>query len=432
MNLLIAGGRVVDPANNIDDIRDVYVRNGKIVALGKKPKDFDVKQQIDAAGLMVLPGLIDLCVRLQPGETHTTTMASEARAAASGGITRMVCPPDTSPVVDTPAMVRMIRERADTDGFTRIHPLGALTAGLDGERLADMALLMDAGCVGVSNGRKAVENTLVMRRAMQYASTYELPVFVTPCDPWLQGNGVVHEGEVSTRLGLPAIPEAAETVGVARDLALIETSGARAHFDLLSGGRAVEMIAEANARGLPVSAGVAIHHLHLNEQHIGVFDTRYKVFPPLRTELDRLALVRGVKDGTIGVICSDHQPQVADAKLAPFVEAAPGISGIDTLLPLTMELVEQGALPCATAIAALTANPAAIIGIDAGHLSVGAIADLCLFDPAMEWTLEAESMVSNGKNSPWLGCTLRGKVVTTLINGKVVYRHQPAESAPSQ
>ena len=422
MNLLIAGGRVVDPANDIDGIRDVSVRRGKIAAIDTPSarKSFDGRR-IDATGLMVLPGLIDLCARLrEPGEAHTATIASETRAAASGGITRMVCPPDTAPVIDTPAMVRMIREHAGVGGFTRVHPLGALTAGLDGERLADMALLMDAGCVGVSNGLRAVENTLLMRRAMQYAATYGLPVFVTPCDPWLQGNGVVHEGAVSTRLGLPAIPEAAETVGVARDLALIETSGARAHFDLISSGRAVEMIAEANDRGLGVTASVAIHHLHLNEQHIGTFDTRCKVFPPLRTERDQRALVRGVADGTIRAICSDHQPHGADAKLAPFVEAAPGISGVDTLLALTMDLVNQGALTCATAIKALTANPAAIIGIDAGHLGVGAVADLCLFDPARAWVLDDKSMRSNGKNSPWFGRTITGKVVTTVIGGKVV------------
>lgn len=424
VNLLITGGRVVDPANGIDAVGDVCVRRGKIAAIGKKPKNFEASRRIDAGGLMVLPGLIDLCARLrEPGEAYKATIASETRAGASGGITRMVCPPDTFPVIDTPAMAQMVRERATACGFTRVHPLGALTTGLGGERLADMALLMDAGCVGMSNGLAAVRNTLVMRRAMQYASTYGLAVFVTPRDPWLQGNGVVHEGEISTLLGLPAIPEAAETVGVARDLALIETSGARAHFDLISCGRAVQMIAEANTRGLPVTAGVAIHHLHLTERHIGSFDTRYKVFPPLRTELDRLALIRGVADGTINAICSDHQPHGADSKLAPFAEAAAGIAGVDTLLTLTLELVAQGALPLATAVAALTINPAGIIGIDGGHLGIGAAADLCLFDPALNWTLDDRSMHSSGRNSPWFGQTLRGKVVATLIDGEVVYCH---------
>ena len=426
MNLIIQGGHVVDPKNAVDARCDVYVRDGKIAALDKPPspkkfEGFDNARRIDASGCLVLPGLIDLCARLrEPGE-HAATIASETAAAASGGITRMVCPPDTEPLIDTPAMVRMIAEHANACGFSRVHPLAALTAGLAGERLADMALLMDAGCVGVSNGLRAVENTLVMRRAMQYASTYNLPIFLTPCDPWLRGNGVVHEGEISTRLGLPAIPVAAETAGVARDLALIETSGARAHFDLLSTARAVEMVAEAKARGLAVSAGVSIHHLHLSEQHIGAFDTRCKVFPPLRTEADRRALLDGIAAGTIGAICSDHQPQVADAKLAPFVEAAPGIAGVDTLLTLTMALVAQNALTRTAAIAALTANPAAIIGADAGHLGVGAPADLCLYDPTMKWRLDAQSMQSNGKNSPWLGCALTGKVVATIIGGEVVY-----------
>ena len=420
--LLIKGGHLIDPANEKDAVCDVYISRGKIAGVGKKPGGFKADREIDAAGLLVLPGLIDLCARLrEPGEAHKATIASEVRAAAAGGITRMVCPPDTFPVIDTPAMVRMIHDRAAACGFARVHPLGALTAGLGGERLADMALLMDAGCVGLSNGLRAVENTLVMRRAMQYASTYGLPVFVTPLDPWLQGNGVVHEGEVSTRLGLPAIPEAAETVGVARDLALIETSGARAHFDLLSGARAVEMVAEAQSRGLPVTAGVAIHHLHFNEQHIGAFDAAYKVFPPLRTQRDQRALVRGVADGVISAICSDHQPHDADAKLAPFAEAAPGISGVDTLLALTLKLVEQGNLPRPTAIAALTTHPATIIGIDAGHLGVGATADVCLFDPALDWTPDEQSMHSNGKNSPWFGETVKGKVVVTLVEGRVVY-----------
>jgi len=421
---VITGGRVVDPANRVNARRDVFIRRGKIVAItvaGKTaaaPPGFKTAPRIDARGLLVLPGIIDLCAR-GPGEAPPE---AESRAALAGGITRLVCPPDTTPVIDTPAMVRMIRARG---GGAKIHPLGALTKGLNGERLTDMALLMDAGCVGVSNALRAVENALVMRRAMQYASTYDLPVFVTPRDPWLHGNGVVHEGEVSTRLGLPAIPEAAETVGVARDLALIETTAARAHFHLLSSARAVEMVAEARARGLPVTASVAAHHLHLNETHIGAFDARYKVFPPLRTARDQAALVQGVGGGVISAICSDHQPRGADAKLAPFAEAAPGIAGLETLLALTLQLVGER-LPLPVAVAALTANPAAIIGLDAGHLSPGAAADLCLFDPKREWTPGDNTLVSAGKNTPWHGKPLRGKVTLTMVGGKVVYRGHEA------
>lgn len=420
--LVVAGGRVVDPRHGRDEVADVGVSDGRVVAVGGEVRVAEGGRRLDAEGLLVLPGVIDLCARLrEPGEAHKATMESETQAAVAGGITRLVCPPDTFPVIDTPAMARMVQDRAAGCGFARVHPLGALTVGLEGERLADMALLADAGCVGVSNGLQAVGNTLVMRRAMQYASTYDLPVFVTPRDFWLQGNGVVHEGEVSTRLGLPAIPEAAETVGVARDLALIETSGARAHFDLLSCARAVEMIAEAEARGLQITASVAVHHLYLNENNIGAFDTRYKVYPPLRTARDQEALVQGVRDGVLRAICSDHQPHEQDAKLAPFGEAAAGISGLDTLLPLTMMLVRDGVLPMETAVAALTVNAADIIGVDAGHLGVGAVADLCLFDAEAEWVLDEESMRSQGKNTPWLGGEMRGRVMATVVGGEVVF-----------
>ncbi len=427
-DIKIVGGRLIDPRNRIDAVRDVYVRDGRVAAIGDAPGDFGDARCIDARGLLVLPGLIDLCARPhEPGGIDQAYFANESRAGAHGGVTRMVCPPDSVPVIDTPAMVHLIRQHADAAGYARVHPLGALTVQLAGERLADMALLGDAGCVGLSNAHRPVNNTLVMRRAMQYASTYDLTVFTTPRDPWLQGNGVVHEGEMSTRLGLPAIPEAAETVGVARDLALIETSGVRAHFELLSCARAVEMMAEAKARGLRVTAGVAVHHLHLTERHIGVFDARHKVFPPLRTERDRQALLRGIADGAIGAICSDHHPHDADAKLAPFAEAEAGIAGLDTLLALTWALVEQDALRASTAVAALTANPAAIIGIDAGHLGVGARADLCLFDPQREWKVSAQTMQSRGHNSPWFNDTLRGKVLATMIDGRTVFDDTEAD-----
>ena len=430
MNTVIRNGHLVDPANGINGIHDIYIRDGRIAALVKNhaknhvkaPANFSIDHDIDAAGQYVFPGLIDLCARLrEPGEEHKATIASETRAASSAGITHMVCPPDTFPIIDTPAMAHMIQNRANEVGYANVHPLGALTINLQGQRLTDMAMLMDAGCVGVSNALVAVENTLVMRRAMQYASTYDLPVFLTPRDKWLQGNGVVHEGIVSTRLGLPAIPEAAETVGVARDLALIETSGARAHFELISCRRSVTMLAEAQQRGLPITAGVAIHHLLCCENDIGVFDTQYKVMPPLRTEQDRAGLIAGVAAGQIAVICSDHQPHAVDAKLFPFSEAAIGIAGIDTLLSLTWSLVADNKLTIAQAIAALTINPARIIGIDAGHLSLGADADLCLFDAHKEWQLDDTSMQSKGRNSPFIGKKIHGKVTRTLINGNTVF-----------
>lgn len=447
MNIVIRNGHLVDPANGINGINDIYISDGKIAAIANAPDGFsidddldeDIDNDIDACGQYVFPGLIDLCARLrEPGEEHKATIESETRAAVSAGITRMVCPPDTFPIIDTPAMVHMIQNRADDIGYAKVHPLGALTVNLQGQRLTDMAMLMDAGCVGVSNALETVENTLLMRRAMQYASTYGLPIFLTPKDKWLQGNGVVHEGAVSTRLGLPAIPEAAETVGVARDLALIETSGALAHFDLISCRRSVIMIAEAQRRGLPVTAGVAIHHLLCCENDIGAFDTQYKVMPPLRTEQDKAGLIAAVAEGQIAAICSDHQPHGVDAKLAPFSEAAIGIAGIDTLLPLTLSLIGEdnpvaadnlppNQLTLPKAIAALTINPAKIIGIDSGHLAVGARADLCLFDANKKWQMDEHSMQSKGRNSPFIGKQIIGKVTRTLINGKTVFNSQARE-----
>ncbi len=422
MKIAIINGLLVDPANSIEAHKNLYIESGRISSIGEKPSDFKADQTIDADGLYICPGLIDLCARLrEPGEEHKATIASETRAAVAGGITRLVCPPDTSPVVDTPAMVHMIQDRANEQGMAVVHPLGALTVGLAGEKLTDMAMLKDAGCVAVSNALESMDNTLVMRRAMQYASTYNIRVFLTPNDHWLQGNGCVHEGKVSTLLGLPAIPQAAETVGVARDLALVETSGATAHFDLISCARSVEMIYEAQYNNLPVSAGVAIHQLHLCEDDIGEFDTLLKVTPPLRSRRDLEALRKGIADGVISAICTDHQPHGADAKLAPFSEAATGIAGLETLLPLTLNLVDQGALSLSQAIGALTCQPAAIIGLDCGALSVGSIADICIFDREIAWRPSSQNLLTRGSNSPFTGKLMKGKVRYTLVNGKVVY-----------
>lgn len=428
VDLILRGGRVIDPANQLDQIADVVITRGKIEEIVTTAASRGSHREQDVSGNLVLPGVIDLTARLrEPGEEQKATIASESAAAVAGGISRIVCPPDTWPVVDTPAMANMIRDRAEASRNAVVHPLGALTVGLEGEKLTDMAMLQAAGCVGVSNGLSPVRNTLVMRRAMQYASTYDITVFLSPQDPWLMGNGVVHEGKVSTRLGLPAIPEAAETVGVARDLALIETSGATAHISLISCARSVDMIEEAHEQALPVTASVAIHQLLLSEDDIGAFDTRYKVFPPLRTLSDRDALVDGIRRGVISSICSDHQPHGADAKLAPFSEAAAGIAGIDTLLPLALELAERNAIPLPTLIAALTINPARVIGVDAGHLGVGSRAELCVFDPALKWICDAQSMISRGRNSPFLGSEITGRTILTLVGGEIRFDQGRAE-----
>lgn len=423
MSLAITGGRLIDPANRMDGVCDLFIdAEGFVVGIGAPPGDFRAARVIDAKNKIVCPGLIDLRARVrEPGLEHKATIESETQAAVSAGITTLCCPPDTNPVIDTPAMAQMIQSRAWRFGRAFIHPLGALTQGLQGLLLTDMEALDEAGCVGFTNALRPVTNTLVMRRALEYAASFDLTVFLHAEDPWLHGDGCVHEGEVGTRLGLPGIPEAAETVGVARDLALIERTGVRAHFCQLSSARGVAMVAEARQRGLTVTADVTAHHLHLSEHDIGNFNTQCHVLPPLRGRTDRDGLRRALKEGVIGAICSDHQPHEPDAKLAPFSDSEPGISALETLLPLTLKLVEEGLLNMNEAIAALTSRPAEIIGVDSGHLGLGATADVCIFDPAAAWTLTEDRMHSRGRNTPFMGWEFHGRVSHTLVGGKLVF-----------
>lgn len=423
MGLVIKGGHLIDPANGVDGNNDLYIdADGFVAGVGKAPSGFKAKRTIEAHGKIVCPGLVDLRARLrEPGLEYKATIESEVHAAVAAGITTLCCPPDTHPVVDTPAMAQMIQSRAWRFGLTFIHPLGALTQGLEGKRLTDMEALDEAGCVGFTNALAPVTDTLVMRRAMEYAATLDLTVFLHAEDPWLRNCGCVHEGEVGTRLGLPGIPEAAETVGVARDLALIEQTGCRAHFCNLSSSRAVAMVAEAKQQGLPISADVAVHHLHLSEHDIGDFNTLCHVRPPLRSVNDRKGLRKALKSGVIRAICSDHQPHEPDAKLAPFAQSEPGISALETLLPLTLKLVDDKLLTLPEAIALLTHKPAEIIGVETGQLNIGATADICIFDPEAIWVLTEDKLVSRGHNTPFLGWEFRGRVTHTLVGGKLVF-----------
>ncbi len=423
MACLIKNGHLVDPGNDISKKTDIYINDeGFIQAIGKAPEKFKIKNEFDATGKIVCPGLVDLRARpREPGLEYKATIESETLAAVSAGITTFCCPPDTQPVIDTPAMAQMIQHRAWRFGMSFIHPMGALTKNLEGKQLSDMEALDESGCVGITNGLNPVTNTLVMRRAMEYAASFDLTVFLHSEDPWLHGDGCVHEGEVGTRLGLPGIPEAAETVGITRDLALIEHTGVRAHFCGLSSARAVEMITEAQSRGLNVSADVTAHHLHLTEHDIGYYNTQCHVMPPLRSNRDRDGLRLGLQSGVITAICSDHQPHEPDAKLAPFAIAASGISGLETLLPLTLKLVDDKLLTIEQAITLLTANPAKIIGVDTGNLGVGATADICIIDPGRHWILTEENFVSRGKNSPFIGWEFTGKVTHTFVGGELVF-----------
>ena len=419
----ITGGRVIDPANSLDAIRDLCVAEGRVLAVGVLPEGFEADLVIDARHQVVCPGLVDLRVRLrEPGFEHKATIESETRAAAAGGITTLCCPPDTDPVIDTPAVVELIHQRARHAGAARVEVLGALTRGLDGHRLAEMGALGDAGCRGVSNADVAVRDTEVMHRALQYAATFGLTVFLRPEDPCLARDRVVHDGEVSTRLGLAGIPEVAETITLARDLLLVERTGARVHFGPLSAGPSVDMIRDAREHGLPVSADVAIHHMHLCEHDVGDFDANCHVRPPLRTSEDRERLRAGLAEGVVEAVCSDHQPHERNAKLNPFPLTEPGISGLDTLLGLALSLVDQGVCTLPEMVAAMTCRPAAVLGLDRGALSVGAVADLCVFDPRASWRPSPETMHSRGHNTPFLGRRMRGRVTHTLAGGEVVYR----------
>jgi len=421
-SIRISGGRLVDPGNQVDELLDICVAEGRVVAVGQPPDGFSADIELDATGLYVIPGLIDLNARLrEPGEEFKATIDSECRAAAAGGITTLCCPPDTDPVIDTPAVIELIRHRAQQAGAARVVSLGALTRGLDGEHLSEMAALQRAGCVGVSNALKPLASTYIQRHAFEYAATFDLTVFLHADDAALSANGCMHEGHLSTRLGLPGIPEAAETVAVARDLALIQQTGVRAHFCRLTTQRAVRMVARARFEGVPVTADVAIPNLYLSELDTIDFGADYHFIPPLRTQEDRDGLLEGLQNEALSALCSDHQPHEADAKLAPFPATEPGASGLDSLLSLTLKLVEEKHLSLADAIARVTSGPASILNIPYGELSVGRAADICILDPHSTWRLDEASMHSQGKNTPFRGWEMPGRVRYTLRGGQIIF-----------
>ncbi len=421
--IAVLNGRLIDPANGIDGKHDLFIEDGRVCAVGKAPLGFSADLTIDAAGQIVCPGLIDLSARMrEPGQEYKATIESETRAAAKGGITSICCPPDTNPVIDTPAVARMIYNKSLEIGYARVLPIGALTQGLEGSQLSEMVALTRAECPVLSNAYAPLANTLVERRALEYAATFGITIFIRPEDRHLRDNGCVHEGPVSSRLGLPGIPEAAESVAVARDLALAAHTGCSIHFHAISTATALQMIADAQKRGVCISANVAAHQLHLTEDCIDGFNSNCHVIPPLRTRGDLEQLRKGVASGVIQAICSDHQPHDPDAKEDPFPSTSPGISALETLLGLTLKLVDEGSIEMADAIARVTSGPAEILGLPLGQLGVGADADICIFDPARSWRLQAETMLSAGKNTPFLDREFTGEVTHTLFQGRVVYK----------
>ncbi len=423
MRLKISSGRIIDPANNIDQTDDLFIDEGLILGIGKSPKGFKAEQDIDATDQIVCPGLVDLCARLrEPGEEHKATIASETTAAIASGITSICCPPDTIPVIDTTAVAELIFQHSSNSQKSKVFPLGALTHGLKGKTLAEMDALKNAGCIGVSNAYAPIVDTEVLRRALEYAATCEITVHLYCEDDYLRNNGVAHEGPVSTRLGLPAIPETAETIAISRALLLVEQTGARVHFCRISAARSIDLLAEANALGLDVTADVGIAYLHLTDMDISSFNTDCYVLPPLRSQRDKEGLRAGLANGTITAICSDHQPHESDAKSAPFSMTEPGASTIEMLLPLTLQLVRDKILTLQQAVAALTSAPAKIAGLDTGNLTIGSRADICVFDPESSWTVERDALLSAGKNTPFTSWEMTGKVTHTLVDGNIIYQ----------
>ncbi|HQU50706.1 MAG TPA: dihydroorotase [Casimicrobiaceae bacterium] len=422
MRIAILHGRVIDPVARTDRIEPIYLADGLVAAVGDAPAGFRADRTIEASGLVVAPGLIDLNARLrEPGQEHKATLDSELRAAVAGGVTRLACPPDTDPPLDEPGLVEMLTRRARHANRAHVHPVGALTSGLEGAALAEMGELADAGCVAYSQGDAPLPEALVILRAMQYASTFRHRVWLRPQDASLARGGVAHDGEIATRLGLPAVPACAETVALATILALARETGVSVHLQRLSTAEGVAMVRDAKRAGLAVTAEVAAHHLHLCDVDLGWFDAQARFDPPLRGTRDRAALRAGLADGTIDVVSSDHAPVDDDAKQVPFGEAEPGATGLELLLSLTLKWASEERIALPDALARVTRAPAAILGVAAGRIAPGAIADLCIFDPSAYWRVERRALASQGKNTPFLGHELPGRVRWTLVRGEVVH-----------
>ena len=431
MKILIHGGRVIDPASGRDQLADIAIASGRIVAIGAGA-DFMPDRTLDASGLVVAPGLVDLAARLrEPGQEHEGMLESELAAAAAGGVTSLACPPDTDPVLDEPGLVEMLKFRARKLSRCRVFPLGALTRRLEGQALTEMAELTEAGCVGFSQADVPVTDTQVLQRALQYAATFGYTVWLRPQDGWL-GKGVAAQGAVATRLGLSGVPVVAETVALATIFELVRATAARVHICRLSSAAGVALLRAAKAAGLPVTADVSINSLHLTDVDIGYFNADMRLTPPLRQGADRTALRAALADGTIDALVSDHDPVADDAKQLPFGEAEPGATGIELLLSLALRWGRDENLPLATALSRITHDPVRVLGdalgslaSSAGRLVEGGVADLCLFDPAAEWQVRPEALASQGKHTPFAfastGMALPGRVRATLVAGTVAY-----------
>jgi dihydroorotase len=423
MNIHIRNGRLIDPKNGIDAQQDVFIVDRRVAGIGAAPSGFVAERVIDASGLVVMPGLMDVAARLrEPGYEYRATLESEMAAAVAGGVTSLACPPDTDPPLDEPGLVEMLKHRAKSLNKARVFPIGALTYGLQGAELTEMNELNEAGCKAFSQADAPLTDTRVLLRAMQYAATFGFRVWLRAQDSFLAKNGVAHDGEVATRLGLPAIPVIAETIALSTALQLARETGVTLHICRISSAAGVAMIRDAKREGLKVTCDVSMNHVHLTEMDIGYFDANFHLVPPLRSLRDRAGLRAGLLDGTIDAICSNHSPVDDDAKQLPFGEAEFGATGLELLLPLVLKWAEQESIPLPDALARVTINPAQLLGQEMGHLSVGAHADICVFDPKASWKVEPAALKSQGKNTPFNGYEMQGRVRYTLLNGQVVYQ----------
>jgi len=428
MKLHIKNGRLIDPANGIDAVQDLYIADGKVVSVGSAPEGFDAARTIDATGLVVAPGLVDLSARLrEPGYEYKATLESEMQAAMQGGVTTLVCPPDTDPVLDEPGLVEMLKHRARILNQANVHPLGALTVGLKGKALTEMAELTEAGCIGFAQAEEPILDTNVLLRALQYAKTFGYTVWLRPQDPYIGRGGVAHAGPLASRLGLSGVPVMSETIALHTIFELMRASGARVHLCRISSAAALELIRAAKKEGLPVTCDVGVHHLHMTDADIGFFDPNARLTPPLRTQRDREAIRAALLDGTVDAVCSDHTPVDDDEKLLPFAEASPGATGLELLLSLTLKWAEEQhgqADALAQAIRKITADPARTAGLPAGTLSVGASADVVVFDPHTRWLVAPAALASQGKHTPFLGYELTGQVRATVVAGHLAWERR--------
>jgi dihydroorotase len=428
MKLLIKNGRLVDPASGLDKIGDVAIAAGRIVSIGNVSADFHANRTLDAKGLVVAPGLVDLAARLrEPGHEHEGMLESEMAAAVAGGVTSLVCPPDTDPTLDEPGLVEMLKFRARNLNQSHLYPLGALTRGLAGEVLTEMAELTEAGCVGFSQAEVPLYDTQVLQRALQYASTYGYTVWLRPQDGHL-GKGIAASGALATRLGLSGVPVVAETIALHTIFELMRVTGARVHLCRLSSAAGIALVRAAKAEGLPVTCDVSVNHLHLTDMDIGYFNSAMRLTPPLRQQRDRDAIRAGLADGTIDALVSDHTPVDEDMKNLPFGEAEPGATGLELLLSLALKWGDEQKLGLGKALATVTSEPVRVLGdalgslaSSAGRLIEGGLADLCIFDPKAHWTVQPAALRSQGKHSPVAGCELPGRVRWTLVAGTLAF-----------